>query len=136
VLALRERLGFLIASGAGLLEPVHLRRDLLLFLRELLGLTLHGLHVAIAAAALVPFELLLRLAQPRQRFVRLRAAVARSVRRRAAASRTGWPACRAPARRDRPGPRPSSSARRRLLHRRRSASTPAARTALRPAAAA
>src|SRR5262249_52998077 len=39
--------------------------------------------VAVAAAALAALEPLLRLAEPVQRFVRLRAAVARSIRRRA-----------------------------------------------------
>ena len=49
---------------------------------------------------------------------------------------TGSPACRARARTDRRGPRPSGSVHRRRPRRRRSASTPAARTAPRPPAAA
>ena len=85
VLALSERLRLRVAAGAGLslIEAVHIRRDLLLLARELLGLSLRALQVALAAAALVAFELLLRLAEPVERLVRLRAAVLRSVGRRA-----------------------------------------------------
>ena len=63
VLALAERLRLGLAARAGfrLIERVDVRRDFLLLVGELLGLALRALQIALAAAALVPFELLLRL---------------------------------------------------------------------------
>ena len=86
VLALAERLRLRLPAGAGLrlIERVHVGRDFLLLVGELFGLFLRALQIALAAPALVAFELLLRLAQAVERLVGLRAAVLRSVRRRAA----------------------------------------------------
>ena len=83
VLALAERLRLGGTSGAGLplIERVHVGGDFLLFLGELLGLALRALEVPFATSALVAFELLLRVAQPIERLVRLRAAVLRSIGR-------------------------------------------------------
>src|SRR5213594_2680021 len=82
VLALGELLCARLTPFASLIEAVHVGRHFFLFLRELFRLTQGALDVALAAAALVSFELLLRLAQTIERLLRLRAAVARSVRRR------------------------------------------------------
>src|SRR5204863_9086411 len=84
VLALAERLRLRVAARPRLrlIEAVDVGGDFLLLARELLGLPLRALQIAIAAAALVAFELLLRLAQPIERLSGLRAAVLRSVRGR------------------------------------------------------
>jgi len=84
VLALAERLRLRVAARPRLrlIEAVDVGGDFLLLARELLGLALRALQIAIAAAALVAFELLLRLAQPIERLSGLRAAVLRSVRGR------------------------------------------------------
>ena len=83
ILALRELLRLLGAAGAGLIEAVDVGLDRLLLGGELVGLPLRALQIALAARALIALELLLRLAQPRQRFGRLRAAVAGAVGGRA-----------------------------------------------------
>src|SRR5262249_46333207 len=84
VLALAECLGLGLAARARLrlLERVGVGGAFLLLVRELLGLALRALEIALTAPALVAFELLLRLAQPVERLVRLGAAVFRSIRRR------------------------------------------------------
>ena len=77
------RLGLAARAGLCLLERVDVGGDFLLLLGQLFGLLLRALEVALATPALIAFELLLRLAQPVERLVRLRAAVLRSVGGRA-----------------------------------------------------
>src|SRR5207237_8236339 len=77
VLALAERLRLRVATRPRLrlIEAVDVGGDFLLLARELLGLALRALQIAIAAAALIAFELLLRLAEPLERLRGLLAAV-------------------------------------------------------------
>src|SRR5207244_11158916 len=83
--ALGERLRLrLTGESLLLIETVDVGGDVFLILRELLGVLLQLLQIPIAAAALIPLEALLRVAEPVERLGRLRPAVARSVRRRAA----------------------------------------------------
>ena len=100
--ARRLRLALAVARRPAPVEAVDLRRDVLLLVRELLGLLPRALDVALRAVALVALELLLRLAQLVERRRRLRAAVLRSVGRRlphrvaasricCAASASSWP---------------------------------------------
>ena len=81
VLAVRKHLRLAARARRGRSELADFRRDLFLIVRQLFGLFLRILDVALRAIALVAIELVLRLAQRVERRRRLRAAVLRSVGR-------------------------------------------------------